>query len=362
MLVMSLTPMIFYVAFNFPVKDHEGEFIGVGGVDILLDAIGSIINSVNYKDTGHAILMDKNGGMLFFSEVQNTAKIDTESHRLTESVPLESLDKKDGNRGFSDLQQSVKNNFQGQKTIQFQGDRYLAQFRTIGIDYLNFTWKLAILVPMEVVEAPVNKAIKSSILVISGILLVLVAILYWATKATLGPLVNLKQALSNISSGAGDLSQRIDCQSQDEIGELAQAFNQFISQVQNIVKEVKETTEHLHGTTKDVVKVSQVTVERAKQSFSEIGRANGIVSGMADMADSINERIASAQNAAQAANEATVKGQEVLEGSMQDLELLNNDFHSAADTMGELRDGSVSIGAVVDVIRGCGTANQFVGT
>lgn len=84
--------------------------------------------------------------------------------------------------------------------------------------------------------------VSSSILVI----LIIVAFSYLLIKKTiLHPITNTVSLLKNISEGDGDLSQRIEIQSKDEIGDLAKYFNLTVEKIGQTILLVKNQTTQL---------------------------------------------------------------------------------------------------------------------
>jgi len=339
----------FYLSLNFPINNFNNDFIGVGGSDVYLHAVDSIVSKIKHQGQGQAFLIDNNNDMIVFPD-EKLAHVDVEK-RETTNIKLDELDKQSDHDGFSALAQQISTNDTGSSRVIWQGKQYYVQFMPVVLPKLQLSWKLAIMVPVSFIDEPVNQAISYSALIILGILLVTLIILYVTTSKLLRPLYQVKLALVEIAGGAGDLSQRIPVKSQDEIGQLSVAFNEFVSQIQNIVSEVQVTSDSLRKTTAQVANVSEITVDKTSSSQQEVHRATDTVSQMAETAHVIKEQIISASESALAASETSQKGQGVLGNAMKGLSQLNNNFDTAVHTIEELRISSHSIGEVMDVIR-----------
>ncbi|MCV5738222.1 HAMP domain-containing protein, partial [Escherichia coli] len=59
------------------------------------------------------------------------------------------------------------------------------------------------------------------------------------------PLYNVSNALSQIANGSGDLTQRIKVENRDEVGELAENFNQFVESLQQLIGHIRHQAEEL---------------------------------------------------------------------------------------------------------------------
>lgn len=84
-------------------------------------------------------------------------------------------------------------------------------------------------------------AFRAEVILEAGIAIVILAALGMVVlllKTVVKPINDIKEAMVQIASGEGDLSQRISINSQDEIGQLAGGFNQFVTKIQATVSQV----------------------------------------------------------------------------------------------------------------------------
>lgn len=75
----------------------------------------------------------------------------------------------------------------------------------------------------------------------AGLLLVIIVV-FLVVNAQMRRVRQLQQAMESISRGDGDLTQRLQVNSKDEIGQLAESTNHFINQIHSIVTDVKKAT------------------------------------------------------------------------------------------------------------------------
>ena len=55
-------------------------------------------------------------------------------------------------------------------------------------------------------------------------------------------IVNLRNNLKEISEGEGDLTQKIEVSTNDEIGDMADYFNKFVDSIRLLIKQISDTT------------------------------------------------------------------------------------------------------------------------
>ena len=139
----------------------------------------------------------------------------------------------------------------------------------------------------------------------SAILVALLTI-WLLIKWIVQPIKSLEQAMSDVASGDGDLTQRIIVSSEDEIGQLAKAFNLFISRIHGTVSDVivssntvRTEMDNIQGITKNIAEFSS-----NQQRESEVVAA--AVHEMQMASSTVNE---SATEAAQASLGATTEAE-----------------------------------------------------
>ena len=92
---------------------------------------------------------------------------------------------------------------------------------------------------------------KMIIAVLATILLLVVAMV-GVLKPLLGMQAKLNEIIKNIEVGQGDLSQRVQVRGKDEIGQLAQGINAFITALEDVMHQVMQNSEKLHHVTNNV--------------------------------------------------------------------------------------------------------------
>ncbi|MEZ9706598.1 HAMP domain-containing protein, partial [Vibrio breoganii] len=120
----------------------------------------------------------------------------------------------------------------------------------------NQTWGVLFEIPRESVVADANKldsiistklseGIKTEVIAGTVFILFGLAIIAFASLSIVKPIRQVVERLNDIASGEGDLTQRLEVKSQDEIGQLSKGFNLFLDKLQHTIKEVIHTTEQV---------------------------------------------------------------------------------------------------------------------
>jgi PAS domain S-box-containing protein len=108
----------------------------------------------------------------------------------------------------------------------------------------GFEWSLVLSVPAERISGPVDELRQRMLQggVVTAVLLVLLVV--WRTRALLRPLQQIHGTMRRIIGG-GDLGQRINVRSSDELGAIAGTFNQMLERLELRTAELERSRDQL---------------------------------------------------------------------------------------------------------------------
>ena len=166
------------------------------------------------------------------------------------------------------------------------------------------------------------------------------------------PLRDIISRLKDIAEGDGDLTARLDSDRKDELGELAQAFNEFMEKLQALIQ---QTASAVHQLSNQATQMSDVADEtKAAITKQQLG-TDQIATAVEEMSATVQEIARNAAVAADAAREAdneTQQGRRIVTRTVDEIGSLASEVEKAAEVIQCLEAGSRDIGTVLDVIRG----------
>lgn len=171
------------------------------------------------------------------------------------------------------------------------------------------------------------------------------------SRSISSPLIDLNERLIQISQGDGDLTVRLCEQARDETGDIARAFNTFITQLSGVVSSITKSVEVLDSSSKTASGEMDVTLDNVEQQRSELQMVATAVTQMNSATQAV------AQNTNQAFNmtaEVTKSADDGLKAANQTHDIitkLSGDIEDAATTIASLAQKSNGIGMVLDTIR-----------
>ena len=125
-------------------------------------------------------------------------------------------------------------------------------------------WTIVVAQPQEVFLEPVVAQIQSAFLLVAIIVIVVVMIVMAATKLLLGPVKRLTAVVRKISDG--DLNVKASVEADDEIGGLANAFNDMTKSINNLIIDLEDEVGSHKLTAENLNKLSQA-VEQSPVSI-----------------------------------------------------------------------------------------------
>ncbi|ASG65305.1 methyl-accepting chemotaxis protein [Idiomarina piscisalsi] len=216
-------------------------------------------------------------------------------------------------------------------------------------------WTAGLQEQTQVIEGNVDDALAestaSTIIASIIVLLIIAALALFVVKGITGPLKRALNAMDQIAKGDGDLTQRLDTDSNDEMSELGQAFNNFADQVSDMVANIRtsatsvtHSTQRLDGVLTEArngVNEQQEESEQIATAINELATASQEVARSASEASSAAEQ---AEELVHSANHLLTKAVNVIHGLAEKVE-------DGSSEVEKLNAHSAEIGSVLDVIR-----------
>ena len=167
------------------------------------------------------------------------------------------------------------------------------------LEFVSFTpvegtsWSMAVSIQKKEIYSSISLMMGQMALLslISAILLVTIAgfLMYRAIK----PLNTLDHAITKIASGNADLTQRIEINSNNEIGFVVKGFNKFVGKLHEIISDVKTSKSELSNAGEVLEESTQDATSAITQIIANIGSVrNQIVnqsSSVEETAGAVNE-------------------------------------------------------------------------
>jgi len=202
------------------------------------------------------------------------------------------------------------------------------------------------------VERAIDEA-KSGMIAQVGIMalidvIIIIALIFILTFAVTRPMAEFEIKMQNIAEGEGDLTQRVNVQSQDEIGVVAGFINRFIGRIQSIVTDAKRAS-------RENLESALTLLERLQSVSQGIASQDDFVRRSVEnnryVKENIHATIAISQNSEKQIGEANANLQDAAAELITLIDVLQDDAEKELELSGKLNALSSDVAQTKEILN-----------
>ncbi|MCP6699072.1 methyl-accepting chemotaxis protein [Pseudomonas donghuensis] len=311
--------------------EKAGQLVGIAGLGLRMTELSELIHNFSFGERGRVMLVRGDGLIQVHPQSAFSGK-----KQLAEQIGGEAA-------------KVVLSREQGLHSSRFErdGEGYLA----LSLPLRDLNWTLVAEVPEAQIYAQVRETVWLTSLIGAAVALVSLLLVVLLARGIVRPIRRVTGALMAIGNGGGDLTQRLDENRADELGDLARGFNGFLDSQRDLIGEVLNTSERLRASVAQVTQVVDNTAERSgrQQEMTEM-----VATAVHEMGLTVQDIAQNAGNAAVASETArseALQAREVVRRSIAHIEGMSDEIGQAASAVSELATEVASIDEVLAVIR-----------
>ncbi len=179
--------------------------------------------------------------------------------------------------------------------------------------------------------------------IVFSVLLALIMSIFVA-KQIVKPINLLQRQLEQLADSGGDLTQKIDIDSKDEIGALAAAFNKFTERLRLMMTDVNENAYQLQQTAQQLTANSQQTAAGASENAAT-------VSEIAASVDQVSENMQQVAAGSQSTERYAVDGGQKVSAVRGLFDKNQAAVAGVSQVINSLNEKSQEISQIVDIIN-----------
>ncbi|BBO91605.1 hypothetical protein DSCOOX_47850 [Desulfosarcina ovata subsp. ovata] len=192
--------------------------------------------------------------------MRSDSYLDPENHSVIESFRHPDKGKVDTEASRAALEGRTEE----QIIIDYNGNPVLSAYTPLEFEGLN--WALLAEIDEAEAFAAIN-ALQWVALIVGAIgIAAIVGVALFVTRAIVGPVQGVVANLTDLAEGEGDLTTRLSVATKDEIGDLAQRFNEFMGKLHAMIKDVTTGVQTLSSSSTELSAISQQMSASAEQT------------------------------------------------------------------------------------------------
>ncbi|QUM76789.1 methyl-accepting chemotaxis protein [Moritella sp. 24] len=253
------------------------------------------------------------------------------------------------NKRYAALQTQIFQNDTGTFEFKADGKNQIVYYKTLQLDDKS-SWKIAITIDKSVHFAPVSRGLNNAI--ISNALLVIIAslIIFVSLSRLYRPILALKATILDLAKGDADLTRRLDVNSRDDLGQIAESVNAFVSNLQRMMLEISDSTEHISMGIEQLKAQTEQNNAVLIDHASETDQVVVAVTEMSSTADSVAQSAAQSATFTQHSADEAHQSKAVVEGAVHGVADLVNEVEAMALNIQTMNEDTHKISKVLSVI------------
>ena len=195
-------------------------------------------------------------------------------------------------------------------------------------------------------EAEIEVLVGAAVAIVIGVLSSIIL-----TRTIVGPIRKMVTRLKDIAEGEGDLTQRVDQDRKDELGDLAKWFNAFVGKVHDVVAEVGGVTREVAAAATQIAASSEEMSQGMTDQNQQIFQISSAIEQMGTSVVEVARKSGEAANNALESGQVAKEGGEVVEQTIEGMRAISDAVSAGAASVAELGKRGEQIGKIIDVIN-----------
>lgn len=192
-----------------------------------------------------------------------------------------------------------------------------------------------------------NRSITLALLILSSIV---IPVSIFLIHKSFTPIVKLRELVTELSNGNGDLTQRLKVELKDDLGMIAHGINQFIQSLQKIMLEVSTSGEQITGEVSQLQQQAGSNQDLLQKHSSEMALAVESMSEMNSSASSVAENAAITARQTREADAEAEQSKAIVQQVVDQVEILVDQVEHTSASIVAMSKDTEQISAVLNVI------------
>lgn len=326
-----------------PIHSENGEFTGVVSGDINLSSIQEMIGNLKIGKTGYAFLIDHKGVYVATNEKEKV---------MTKNIL------QDDNKSIAILAQEMLNNKNGVGQYDNGNKKHSVYYAEVP----GTNWIVGLNISEDELYSPLNNLLKNNLITVILAIIIISSIIVLIVKRLSASIEKVNKLSKTIAEG--DLTQKLDIKSEDEIGQMCNSLNVMNDNLKHIISNVSENLEQVVASSEELTATANETKEAAisiNKSIDEVSQGNNLqIKANNNVEKECSKLILSIENVYGKVEEATKvsevaynsanNGNSVVEQTINQMSNIDSTVSASSRLVDTLGKKSKKIGNIISVI------------
>ena len=180
--------------------------------------------------------------------------------------------------------------------------------------------------------------------------IIIIILSFFTLNIVFKPILNLRNVITDLATGSGDLTHRIKIDTSDDLGKIANGVNIFIEKLQAMMKEVASSNQNISQeilVLEDQASSSQTLLS---EHSSEMEMAVTSINEMSKTAEMVAESAATTAKQTQETTLEAEHAKEIVKQAVDSVTTLVNEVESTSQTILNMNQDTEAISEVLSVI------------
>ncbi|WP_240801201.1 methyl-accepting chemotaxis protein [Vogesella mureinivorans] len=213
------------------------------------------------------------------------------------------------------------------------------------------SWLFGVVVPKAAALAPVKQLLTVMAGLAIAALLLAGVLAYAGVAKMLAPLNVLHKAMAEVASGQGDLTKTLPVGNRDEVGQIAEAFNQFVAKLREMFITVRDESDALARDAADLNRVAEQIAQDSRVQSSELSATAATIEEITVSINHIADHVGETEALVSRSRSNSVESHHAMTEVEREVQSILHAVSSLHGVMGSLSGQSEQIKGIVGVIR-----------
>lgn len=221
---------------------------------------------------------------------------------------------------------------------------------SLPIDVAGQSWELNGYISNDRIQANTNKLNWKITIALIVCAIVVISIGVIILSLAFKPLLQLKTVVAELSQGNGDLTQRLEVASKDEIGQISDSINQFIAQLQTMFIDVSKSSVDIDNAVSQLGTQARANVTALDAHTVETEQVITAIEEMNATAGSIAQSATDAAKLTETTSSYAAESKVVINQAVDSVNALEADVTGMSETIATMSADTRQIEQVLEVI------------